>query len=126
MDENVHIAPDPANVANAAHVNASMPAPAGNIVTRDGAQPVDAADLLGDMEAGIRDKLMKMSDEFGADFTRLHTTWIDMPDEIKAHPMYKSLGERISSVEALLNTLIHTAASFPMPVEAPHVPHGAL
>jgi len=71
------------------------------------------ANVLGDMEAGIRDKLVKLSDEFGAEFTRLHTAYIDMPDEVKAHPLYKPLGVKISSVEALLITLVHTAESFP-------------
>jgi hypothetical protein len=152
MDENVFITDQDraANVANAAHVNASISpvnesphtippfgAAFGHTVLGP-AEPLTEADkqangakVLGDMEAGIAAKLLKMSDEFGAEFTRLHTTYIDMPDEIKAHTMYKALGERIANVEALLNTLMHTAASFPPPAEPlvgtpSHVPHGSL
>jgi hypothetical protein len=103
----------------------SAKAPAVDAAAKEKADMENGAKVLGDMETGIRDKLMKMSDEFGAEFTKLHSAYIDMPDEIKAHVMYKPLGERISSIEALLNTLVHTAASFPMPIEPP-VPHGSL
>lgn len=74
------------------------------------------AKVLGDMEASIRNKLVSMSDEFAKDFIELHTAFNDMPDEVKGHTLYKPLAEKISSVEALINTLIHTAASFPEPV----------
>jgi hypothetical protein len=76
------------------------------------------AKVLGDMEAGIRDRLVKMSEEFGGEYAKLHAAYIDMPDEVKAHTMYKPLGDRISTVEALVNTLWHTAASFPAPPAA--------
>jgi hypothetical protein len=100
------------------------------------------AKLLGDMESAIRNKLLDMSYEFGGEFSKAMAAYIDMPDELKAHPMYKQLGQRLDAVEALLNTLNHTAATFPVPVDepngttvgtgasgptpAPHVPHGAL
>lgn len=79
----------------------------------------NGAKVLGDMEAVIRGKLMDLCATLGEDYFRLHTAYIDMPDEIKANAMYKPLGDKISSVEALLNTLMHTAASFPMPVDQP-------
>jgi hypothetical protein len=83
------------------------------------------AKVLGDMEAGIRNRLVKMSEEFGGEYAKLHTSYTEQPDEVKAHTMYKPLGDRISTVEALVNTLWHTAASFPVPVDPP-VPHGSL
>jgi hypothetical protein len=140
MDENVYIGPEPVN-ASISPVNSSppfhtvaQPATAMTPAEKEAAVQANGAKVLGDMETGIRDKLMKMSNDFGAEFIRLHTTYIDMPDEIKAHTMYKALGERIANVEALLNTLMHTAASFPASFPAPvdavaasaHVPHGAL
>jgi hypothetical protein len=73
--------------------------------------------ILGGMEAAIRDKLLKISGEFNVEYINAHTAYLDMPAEIKAHPMYKQLGMRLDAVEALLNTLNHTAASFPAPAE---------
>lgn len=85
----------------------------------------DGVKLLGDIETGIRDRLMAMTFELEGEFAVLKSAFLDMPDEIKALPMYKTLGERIASVEALLNTLESTAGSFPMPIDPP-VSHGSL
>jgi hypothetical protein len=141
MDENVHLSdtrpedthqpatqpPTPSTVS----VQPSPPPPTTvlNGMESPPVPPMDAAagaKVLGDMEAGIRDKLVHMSDEFGIEFLKLHSAYIDMPNEIKAHVMYKPMGEKIATVEALLNTLMNTAASFPAPSEDEHVSHGSL
>lgn len=74
----------------------------------------DGEKLLGDIESGIRDRLMALAFEFDGEFAVLKASFVDMPDEIKELPMYKTLGEGIASVEALLNTLETTARAFPM------------
>lgn len=129
-----HVEPSPAPwsmpvipVDDAAKARADKEAAAKAALDKMIADQEHGAKVLGDMEAGIRLKLVTMSDEFGVEFTKLHTAYVDIPDEIKAHTMYKELGEKIASVEALFNTLMHTAASFPMPVvKDEHVPHGSL
>lgn len=99
----------------------ASPIPAGNEL----AAQVHGDAVLGHMQNAIRDKLMSLADDLGGEFHTLFTTYMAMPDEMKAHTLYRPLGDRIASVEALLNTLIHTAASFPPPWHD-HVPHGAL
>jgi hypothetical protein len=67
------------------------------------------------MEAAIRAKLIALSDDLGRELAKLLDSYGGMSDEIKASPFYKTLGERISSVEALFNTLVSTAQALPAP-----------
>jgi hypothetical protein len=69
------------------------------------------------MEAAIRARLMQLSVQLGGELAAIVSEYADMPDYVKSSPFYRTLGERISSVEALFNTLVSTAASFPEPAK---------
>lgn len=76
-------------------------------------EEASAAKDIADMEAGIRDRLTKLAETEAAAFADLHKAYMEMGVHVHAHPQYKWLGDKIATVEALLNTLMTTAAAFP-------------
>jgi hypothetical protein len=72
--------------------------------------------MLGYMETAIREHLIKMKEGAAIELDKMRAAYMEMPDDVKAHVLYKPLGDKLSSVEALLITLGTVIGSFPPPV----------